>query len=236
MNREKEVFLVLTALTILAFVENLWFIPYAPWMPVYAALVILIPLKCRKRGELGLKRPERWKDLLKNVVLGTAISLIIIMALYAVHYAVLWSLDLVGNFQYDYLAAKTTWNKYNEQKFGVEVFSAGMALYALLWAPIGEELLYRGYAFNTLLEKQSFTTASTASSLYFGVRHASHLLAIPTTPLIPSLFWAAMTIPVGYILCYILRRTRSLYSVMSVHFLLNFLPNLPSYISLIARA
>lgn len=59
MDRGKEVFLVLTALTILHFIENLWLVPWSPLMVIFGILAILIPLKCRRGEELGLKRPER---------------------------------------------------------------------------------------------------------------------------------------------------------------------------------
>jgi len=41
MDREKEVFLVLTAPTILHSVENLWFVPWSPLMAIFDFLAII---------------------------------------------------------------------------------------------------------------------------------------------------------------------------------------------------
>lgn len=230
MVREKEVLLVLTALTILAFFENLWFIPWSPSMVISMILTVVFPLKYRRRAELGLQRPERWRHFLKYVALGTILSFFVVVASYAFyHYTILENLGLLGDIRYDHFMAYKSWIEHTMRKFGVEVAWTWLLLFSVVWAPIGEELLYRGYAFNSLLEKRSFVFSSTISSLYFGVRHISHLLAMPTTPVIPSLFWGVSVIPFGYIACYIFHKTRSLYSVMLIHFILNLLGSIVLY-------
>jgi len=196
-DREKEVFAVLTALTVLAFFENLWLVPWSPLMVIFAFLAILIPLKYRSREEPGLKPLKG----VKIVVFGFVIALATHVVTLTVYPLVLGSLGLRGNIQYDYWAANDRWFEYMTQKFGVEVWFTWLMLFMAVWAPLGEELLYRGYAFNTLLEKRSFTTASTISSIYFGARHILHLtLSMPTTPIVSGLSYGVLVIPFGYIL------------------------------------
>lgn len=222
MDREKEVLLVLTALTVLHAIENLWFVPWSPLMVIFAILAILIPLKLRKREELGLKRPQRWRDFLRYTALGFIIGLAIHIVVLTVYPVALESLGLRGNIQYDYWAANDSWFEHMIQKFGEEVWFIWLVLFTTVWAPIGEELLYRGYAFSTLLEKRSFVTASTISSLCFGVRHTLHLtLSMPTIPVIAGLSYGIITIPLAYIWCYVFHKTKSLYSTMLLHLLVN---------------
>ncbi len=227
MDREKEVFLVLTTLTILHFVENLWLVPWSPLMVIFGILAILVPLKYRRIEELGLKRPEQWKDFLKYTTLGVVLSLAVSAAMQTVYPMALESLGLRGNIQYDYWAAMNSWIERIMQKFGADLGYAWLGLFMLVWAPIGEELLYRGYAFNSLLEKRSFINASTVSTLYFGVRHLAHLTpSSPTLPVAPGLLWGVFTIPLAYVWCYVLQKTRSLYSTVLIHFLVNLIPSI----------
>jgi len=220
MEREKEAFLVLTALTVLAFVENLWFVPWSPLMAIFAFLAILIPLKYRGKGELELNPLKR--EFLGCMALCFVIAFATHLLILTVYPLTLKSLGLRGNVQYDYWAANDTWFEHMKQKFGVEVWFIWLMLFMAVWAPIGEELLYRGYAFNTLLEKRSFTTASTISSIYFGARHVLHLtLSMPATPIVSGLSYGILVIPFGYIWCYVLYKTKSLYSSMLLHGLVN---------------
>jgi len=226
MDREKEVLFVLTALTILHFVENLWLVPWSPMMVITGILAILVPLKYRRREELGLKRPEKRKDFLKYTALNIAVSLAMSMAVQTVYPIVIENLGLKGNIQYDYWAAVNSWIEHIMQKFGGELGFAWLGLFMLVWTPIGEELLYRGYAFNSLREKRSFLTASTISTLYFAARHFAHLTpSLPTLPIASGLLYALVTIPSTYIVCYVLQKTGSLYSTMLPHFLVNLIPS-----------
>ncbi len=227
MGREKEVLLVLAALTVLHVIENLWFVPWSPLMVIFGILAILIPLKYRKREELGLKRPERRKDFLKYTALGVAVSLAFSVAMQRVYPLAMDGLGLKGNIQYDYWVAMDVWIENIMQKFGADFGFAWLGLFMLVWAPIGEELLYRGYAFNSLLEKRSFVIASTTSTLYFAVRHFAHLTpSLSTFPIASGLLWGILVIPPAYVWCYVLQKTRSLYSTMLIHFLVNLIPSI----------
>jgi len=220
MEREKEALLVLTALTILAFVENLWFVPWSPLMVIFAFLAILVPLKYRGKEELGLNPLKR--DFLRCIALCFIIAFAVHLVTLTAYPLVLGGFGLRGNVQYDYWAANDRWFEYMKQKFGVEIWFIWLMLFMSVWAPVGEELLYRGYAFNTLIEKRSFTTASTISSIYFGARHVLHLtLSMPTAPIVSGLSYGILVIPFGYIWCYVLYKTESLYSSMLLHGLVN---------------
>ncbi len=224
MDREKEVILVLSALTILHLVESLWFVPWSPLIPIFSILAILLPLRHRTREELGLKRPERWKNFLAHIVLGTVVTVAVGVAISSVYLLIIENLGLKGNIQYDWFVAYQSWGEHILRKFGSALGVVWNILFMLAWAPIGEELLYRGYAFNSLLKKRSFAFASTISVLFFAVRHFFHLVPSFSTPLIvPGLFWSILVIPFGYVTCYVLRKSKPLYATMSIHFLHNLL-------------
>lgn len=226
MDREKEVILVLSALTILHLVESLWFVPWSPLIPIFSILAIIVALRYRTREELGLKRPERWKNFLTYILLGTVVAVAMGVATSSVYLLIIENLGLRGNIQYDWFVAYQSWGEHILQKFGSDLGFVWNILFMLAWAPIGEELLYRGYAFNSLLKKRSFVFASTISVLFFAVRHFFHLVPSFSTPLIvPGLFWSVLVMPFGYITCYVLRKSKSLYATMLIHFLHNLLSN-----------
>jgi membrane protease YdiL (CAAX protease family) len=229
MDREKEVFLVLSLLTILHFVECLWFVPWSPMALIFNVLAIVIPLKLRSRTELGFKWPERWRDFLIYTILGFIASVImLVFILPNIVLILLESFGLKGNVQFDYFEAYTVFAELIIQKCGVLVILVG----PIVMGTFVEEPLYRGYAFNSLSENKSVVYASTVSSLFFGLRHFVFLTpALSIFPIIPGLTWAMVVIPFGYLMCYVLYKTQSLYASMLVHFSYNLLAIVISWLS-----
>jgi membrane protease YdiL (CAAX protease family) len=86
-----------------------------------------------------------------------------------------------------------------------------MPINVVLFGPIIEEIVYRKIIFGSLNRKFSFAVAATASSAIFGVAHMSW-----------KLFLAYFL--VGYILCFLYKKTASLYSPVLVHACLNLIP------------
>ena len=86
----------------------------------------------------------------------------------------------------------------------------------LIDSPIPEELFYRGYYQGMLCERFKHGVGVLASTLLFGLQHA---LAHPDW----HLGMVAATIPLGFILAFTYHKTKSLISVITPHFLINFL-------------
>lgn len=96
------------------------------------------------------------------------------------------------------------------------------AAYFLLWAPIAEELFYRGYLFGSLRARRSFLTAAVVSSAFFGLRHATHFLYLmPNYPLIAAMVWAFDAFIIGIAYAALYERTKSLWPGFLVHLSIN---------------
>ncbi|MFP3952122.1 MAG: CPBP family intramembrane glutamic endopeptidase [Candidatus Bathyarchaeia archaeon] len=90
----------------------------------------------------------------------------------------------------------------------------------LIDSPVPEEIFFRGYYLGMLSKSFKPVVGISASTLFFALGHA---LNHPDWS--PGLVFA--TIPIGLILAYTYHETRSLISVVTSHFLINFLPLYP---------
>jgi len=96
------------------------------------------------------------------------------------------------------------------------------AMYVLIWAPIGEELFYRGYVYGELREKYGFAISTLISSFFFGIRHSTHfLLLLPSFPTVSATYWTVSTFFFDIIMVYAYEKSDSLYTPMLIHFLVN---------------
>jgi len=120
----------------------------------------------------------------------------------------------------NYLAVKAS-QKFN---ISIDVIMLIYGLFVIIWAPIGEELFYRGYIYGDLREKYSFWFSTIISTVFFSIRHMTHFLfLLPLYPTFAASFWAIHTFIFEMFMCYIYEKTENLYSVMITHFLYNLL-------------
>jgi membrane protease YdiL (CAAX protease family) len=100
-----------------------------------------------------------------------------------------------------------------------------LTLYALLilvWAPVGEELFYRGYIQGVWRQSSGFSAAALVSAAFFGIRHATHLFFLwPDVPLVVTANWVVYTFVFGLLMSYLYEKTHSLYPPMLIHFGVN---------------
>lgn len=212
-------------LTIIVAIESLYLVPWSPYFLIYAILAIIIPIYVRSY-KFG---PVRISLSKKNVQRLIIFFLIILIILYIIDLSYSYILSTHGLYNDPYynlnraleaLATKAS------HKFGIsEEIAIGIyAIYIIAWAPIGEELFYRGYVFAGLKKKYGFNTSSIVSSLFFGIRHMTHFIfLLPLYPLYAAIYWAIHTFIFGLIISYAYEKTDTLYVPILIHFLLNFI-------------
>jgi len=213
---------VLTAacLTLLVLVESFLF-PWAPYFLLYAALAIAIPLWTRsyRFGPVRELLRERWKAVVLCLLLTFAVDL----GLTAIYGLVLSALGLAGDLYYDLSAALEALAQAAAARFSItpELAIGLYALYVVVWAPVGEELFYRGYMYGELEERTRPALAALISTAFFGIRHATHFALLSPFPLVAALWWSFHAFCFGLVMVYAYRSTRSLYTPMLAHFLAN---------------
>lgn len=217
-----NVLLIGLFLTILVAFESLYFVPWAPYFIIYAILAIILPLivGSYKFGNLITILKNHIRIFLTLIILSIALLYLIDL----IYVNSLRALGLFGNPYYDLSAALDLLAETAAVKFGIDADTAKLiyALYILLWAPIGEELFYRGYMYGELKKKTNIIPATLISTFFFGIRHSTHFLfLLPDFPLVAALYWALHAFIFGIIMVYAYEKTDSLYIPMLIHFLFN---------------
>jgi membrane protease YdiL (CAAX protease family) len=216
------VVILATALTLIVLAESI-FPPWAPYFIVYAVLVIYIPLalKACQFGSFGEVMRSQWKITLGIFVIAVAWDMGVTTWLYE---AILKNLGLDGNPYYSLSAAVDVVAKTAAVKFGIST-DAALLLYAafiVLWAPVGEELFYRGYMQGTLRQTHGFWTSALVSAAFFAIRHATHFFFLwPNVPVVAAASWVAGTFVFGLLMSWLYEKTRSLWPAMLVHAAVN---------------
>jgi membrane protease YdiL (CAAX protease family) len=211
-----------TALTLIVLAESLFF-PWSPYFIIYAILAITIPiaLKTYRFGHFRTVMASTWPLTLVVLVLAVIWDSGLCGWLYE---QILFNLGASPASFYSINAATNLLTKTISQDMGISIDTAQMlfAFFVLIWAPIGEELFYRGYVFGSLRNTHGFWTASLISALFFGVRHATHMFYLwPDVPWGAAVAWPLCTFVFGNMANYLYEKTHSLYPIILVHFLVN---------------
>lgn len=197
--------------------------PWAPYFIIYALLALILPvfLGAYNFGQFADVIKQWWK---------------LILAVFFI--ALVWDqgictflqdklLGLAGKAQdpfYSLSAALVMLSEKAGIKFGISA-EAAMLLYAafvLLWAPVAEELFYRGYVQGALRKDLGLMPAVLMSAAFFAVRHMTHFVFLtPDIPWFASAGWAVSTFGFGLLMSYLYEKTQSLWPPVLIHFAVN---------------
>ena len=222
LTSDAGVLIVSVALLLVALVES-FLVPWAPFFPVFAVIALALPLvlKTYSFGKFG------------KVMIGFLPFILLFLAL-----SVLWdqissgvilqlflnALGVAGNPVYSLPAGIDAIFGAVTARTSLSLDAAQLvfAVFVLIWAPIGEELFYRGYVYGSFRVRHGFWTATLSSSTLFGVRHMlPFLILLPQLLIIPALTWFLVAFGFGVLSCAIYEKTGSLYPSVIVHFLVN---------------
>ena len=222
LKQPSYVILIGLILTIVVAIESLYVVPWSPYFLIYALLAIMIPIYT-KSYKFGNFRECFHGTKMKIFVITLVTGLIIAVGLDVATNEFLASVRLINNPYYSLPAALQNLAEIAGIKFGITTTDAILiyALYIIFWAPIGEELFYRGYMYGELKGRYGKIYAALISTFFFGVRHSTHMLFLPTYPLVAGLYWASSAFIFGLIMVYAYDKTDSLYIPMIAHFLIN---------------
>ncbi len=217
------IILIGTILTVIVALESIYYVPWSPYFLIYAALAIIIPIYAKSYRFGSLRYAFSKKNLVSFIIFLTLIS----MVLFVIEYTYNYILSLYGFGNNPYYSLSEALHDLAEKaglKFGINVETAiGIyAIYVIVWAPIGEELFYRGYMFGGLRNRYNFATSAILSSLFFCIRHMTHFIfLLPFYPLYAAIFWAFHTFIFGILISYAYEKTDTLYIPVLIHFLYN---------------
>ena len=211
-----------TGLSLMMLAETM-FAPWGPYFPVFAILTTAIPilLKTYKFGHFGKVMASAWLLTLGIFALDLIVDQGISGWLYG---RILADLGLASDPFYSIDAAMDKMFEAVVRNLGISLETAEglFGLFALVWAPFGEELFYRGYMYGGLRKRFGFWTAALIPAAFFGVRHAFHFFYMwPDVPLVAGAVWMLFTAAYAIYISYLYERTGSLYPPIIEHILIN---------------
>ncbi len=218
----KRPILITLILTLVAFTETLFF-PWSPFILTYATLTVLVPILAKKHsfGNLTKVFSQHWQIFL--VITVTLIAWDPIITTFG-YEAILKRFNLQTNPFYSITVAVPVLITTSTSNLNIPTQSGELlyAFLALIWAPIGEELFYRGYLQGNLRERMSFKKTVSITTFLFAIRHGFHLLFLaPNIPWVSCLMWIVIAAGGGVLLGYLYEKTKSLYLPILAHFLVN---------------
>jgi len=90
---------------------------------------------------------------------------------------------------------------------------------AVLFAPVYEEIIFRGFIFGLLLKRYSLTKSIIYSSLLFGIWHLKNIFFVDTIFLVKQICYAGLIF--GPIMCLITYKTKTIWIASILHYLNN---------------
>jgi membrane protease YdiL (CAAX protease family) len=210
------------ALTAIVAIESIY-LPTAPFFIIYGILAIIIPITVRdfRFGRLTDSFRGHWRVVAAVFAIALFSDVLFIGVIWD---GIVQTIGHSGSAFWSLTAAIDALLSKSGTRLGIgkDGAQALFAAYFLLWAPIAEELFYRGYLFQSLRANRGFKAAALISAAFFGIRHATHLLILlPAFPLVAALVWVADAFVIGLAYAYLYEKTESLWPSFLVHFAIN---------------
>lgn len=215
---------IATLMTALVLAESIaaWF-PWAPFAIGYGLLALVIPLWLQAYAwrPTRLRGRALWK--LSALVLTVAVAVDFGVFGLGVDWALartgwsgdpFYSLTRAVEFLIESVSLQRQWSITSVQII--------FAFCMLVWAPLAEELFYRGYLYGALKSRFSRPLAWLIAGSFFGVRHVTHFFFMwPGTVSVAGLLWCMAAFAFSTYSTYLYERSGGLLPVMWVHFLTN---------------
>ena len=214
------VLLVVALVTLLCRLET----TLAPWSPYffgYGALALAVPLWLRGAPitPLRLAGKPLWRVTAAVATLAIGVD----SGIFTLGYDAL--LQQLGLYQPFYSISGAT-NRMVDTVAQRQNLSqlAAMGIFGvltLLWAPVAEELFYRGYVYGSLKRHLPLAAAWAISVAAFGLRHTIHFYYLWPHLSVAGVVWACSMLVFGSLMTWLYERSGGLAPCMLVHLLVN---------------
>jgi membrane protease YdiL (CAAX protease family) len=192
-------------------------VPWAPFFYLTAILTVAIPLAARTRFA---DRPRKTGRRLWLAIAAALTGLLVFDV--ALNGPVLDALHTGTGIMPLSLALMALLKKAAAAQ-GLSIDNATMiyAAFYVLWAPVAEEMFYRGYLRQALAPAIGEGATAITTSALFAARHVPHLMYLSPVPWPTIVIWSGTIFICGLILYWLVRRTGALWPAIVVHFVDN---------------
>lgn len=214
------VLLVVALLTLLCRIETTA-VPWSPYFVVYGLLALLIPLGL---GAAPIRATRLSGTALWRLTAAVAVLAIgIDSGIFTLSYD--WLLAQWGLAQPFYSISGATnlliQTVSERQQISLMTAMGVFGVFVLLWAPVAEELFYRGYVYGSLKQHLPLAAAWGISVAVFGLRHVIHFYYLWPHLSVAGAVWACSMLIFGSLMTWLYERTGGLGPSMLVHLLVN---------------
>jgi membrane protease YdiL (CAAX protease family) len=175
MRKPSAVIALTLVLTAICYIESAKMVPWSPYFILFAGLTVILSRLFDSTPIL----PTRMNG--RRLWLFMALMIIVCCTIDAGVFTIGWDWFLARIGLEDkpfysmagalnYLIATVAHDHHITLTKAQAIFGA----FVLLWAPVGEELFYRGYVYNSLKELYSRRTALLITCFLFALRHITH--------------------------------------------------------------
>ena len=214
------VLLVVVLLTVLCRVETTA-VPWSPYFIFYGLLALLIPLWL---GSVPIRATRlSGKPLWRLTAIVAVLAISIDSGIFTIAYdSLLAHLGLAQPF-YSISGATNLLIQTVSVRQQISLLAAMgiFGLFVLLWAPVAEELFYRGYVYTSLKQHLPLAAAWGISVAAFGLRHIVHYFYIWPELSVASVVWVCSMLVFGSLMTWLYERSGGLGPAMLVHLLVN---------------
>jgi membrane protease YdiL (CAAX protease family) len=203
------VLLVVVLLTVLCRVETTA-VPWSPYFIFYGLLALLIPLWL---GSVPIRATRlSGKPLWRLTAMVAVLAISIDSGIFTIAYdSLLAHLGLAQPF-YSISGATNLLIQTVSVRQQISLLAAMgiFGLFVLLWAPVAEELFYRGYVYTSLKQHLPLAAAWGISVAAFGLRHIVHYFYIWPELSVASVVWVCSMLIFGSLMTWLYERTGGL--------------------------
>lgn len=206
--------------TFVAYIDSTHSI-WSPYIIVYATLSLIVPLWLGvvKWRATKLQGRELW--LLTFIV--TCIAIFFDSGVWTLGYN--WLLSEIGLMDEKHSIVLATVAFINAAASGLNITHAfaenSFVFFIIIWAPVGEELLYRSYIYDSVKSRYGIAIGFIVSTFFFSVRHTLHFMYMWPGFSFAGVAWAVAMVFFSACATYLYERAGGIFVVMVMHFALN---------------
>lgn len=207
-------------ITLVAYVDSTQSI-WSPYIIIYAALSLAAPLwlgvvKWRATKLHGAK-------LWRVAFIVTCVAIFFDSGVWTLGYN--WLLSEMGLMDERHSIVLATVAFINAAASGLQITHAfaenSFVFFILVWAPVGEEMLYRSYIYDSVKSRYGIVIGFVVSTFFFSIRHTLHFMYMWPGFSVAGVAWAVAMVFFSACATYLYERAGGIFVVMVAHFVLN---------------
>lgn len=207
-------------ITLVAYVDSTQSI-WSPYIIIYAALSLAVPLW------LGVVKWRATKmhgtELWRLTLIVSCVAIFFDSGVWTLGYN--WLLSKIGLMDEKHSIVLATVAFINAAASGLQISYTfaenSFVFFILVWAPVGEEILYRAYIYDSVKSRYGVAIGFVVSTFFFCIRHTLHFMYMWPGFSVAGVAWAVAMVFFSACATYLYERAGGIFVVVVAHFAVN---------------